>query len=203
LLRLYSEELFKKCFPLQTPAEILRAPLDELVLKICLLDEQRNDHRRGDAASALLGVFREGRLITRDEDMCLPSSSSFQAARVQKVAETGKDAYAVFHEKIQVKGTGGGSGKIYLNQVNFVSRYALLLFGGQGEIIDDAIVLDGWLKFKVGDRGNVGVVLIHELRKELDKVLLRHIQIRNTRDVRLGEECQRIVHVVRKLLQEE
>jgi hypothetical protein len=40
----------------------------------------------------------------------------------------------------------------YLSEVNFVSKkISPLLFGGQLELVKNAIIIDGWLKFKVSD----------------------------------------------------
>ena len=155
------------------------------------------------------GNLRGGRLITKDGDICQPSSNSFQAERVRNAAEIGKDAYAVFHTKHRTigansQGTGPGSAsRIFLSEVNFVSRFALLLFGGELEVRDNALIVDGWLKFKVGENGKSNsVVLIQELRKELDNVMLRHI-LASEEDESLEEECRRVMDVVRKLLAEE
>ena len=44
--RLYSEEFFGQSMPLQTSPEMLRTPLDELILQLCLLYEQRRDETK-------------------------------------------------------------------------------------------------------------------------------------------------------------
>ena len=37
----------------------------------------------------------------------------------------------------------------FLSEVNFVSNFALLLFGGELELVNNTIIVDKWLKFKV------------------------------------------------------
>jgi len=154
------------------------------------------------------GNLRGGRLITKDGDVCKASSSSFQCDRLWNANETGRDAYAVFHAKhrsigVDTQSVGGGQADIYLNEVNFVSRFALLLFSGEVELRGNAIILDGWLKFKIGDRGKAGAILIIELRKELDNVMTRHIQSGDGVDEGPNPDCQRVLRIVRKLLQDE
>lgn len=134
--------------------------------------------------------FRGGRLLTRSGDLCVPSSSSFQAERVQSVAETGRDAYAVYHSKLKLSGAADSMrpDRIILDGVNFVSRFALILFGGELQVRDNFLVIDEWLKFKVsGSNSGSGTgdtrkkvrpavaILLHELRKELDVLLLRRL----------------------------
>lgn len=173
------------------------------------------------------GNVRGGRLLTKDGDVCRPSSSSFQADRVRDAHENGGDAYAVFHGKHRTIGAennkaAGANGKpgtpspiknqqqkeVFLSEVNFVSRFALLLFGGELEVRDTALIVDDWLKFKVGERGGgtSGAVLIRELRKELDTVMLRHIMTSGGNggsSVGLGGDCRRVIGVVRSLLADE
>lgn len=151
------------------------------------------------------GNFRGGRFITKDGDLCKASSNSFQSKRLQNTRETGLDAYTVYHEKHRTVGTDtkAGQGVVFLNEVNFVSRYALLLFAGSVETRGTAIVLDGWLKFKVGEKSRTGAILIVELRKELDNVMTRHIASTDRTDVETYEDCKRVLQVVRKLLVDE
>ena len=156
------------------------------------------------------GNLRGGHLITKDGNVCKARTSSFQAERLTNANETGKDAYAVFHAKHRTIGTdakttvGGTQADVFLSEVNFVSRFALLLFAGQVELKDNAIILDGWLKFKVGEKkGKTNAILILELRKELDNVMTRHIQRGNKLDKETYNECQRVLQIVRKLLQDE
>ena len=68
--------------------------------------------------------------------------------------------------------------------------------------------MDGWLKFKVGEKGSKsGAILILELRKELDNVMTRHIESSGDSGGVDGDamraECQRVLQIVRKLLQDE
>ena len=55
--RLYSEEFCKNSLPSQTCPEILRAPIDELVIQICLLYEhQRDEKKNGNNEQTSKGV---------------------------------------------------------------------------------------------------------------------------------------------------
>jgi hypothetical protein len=121
--------------------------------------------------------FRGGRLLTRTDDLCVPSSSSFQAERVQSVSETGRDAYAVYHSKLKLSGAADcmRPDRIIVDGVNFVSRFALILFGGELQVRENFLVVDEWLKFKVSGSEDTRkkvrpavAILLHELRKELD-----------------------------------
>jgi len=81
-----------------------------------------------------------GRLLTNDsKDTCRPSSNSFQRTRVQRASKSGKDAYAVFHSKHRSLGTSTPGNKrppeTFLSEVNFVSKFALILFGGELELV--------------------------------------------------------------------
>eukprot|EP00536_Pseudo-nitzschia_multiseries_P017713 jgi/Psemu1/328623/estExt_fgenesh1_pg.C_17490002 len=178
------------------------------------------------------GGRRGGRLYTNDGDECIPQSNSFQCKRVREAAQTGKDAYAVYHAKHRTLGTTAaanhkkGASEIFLTEVNFVSRFALLLFGGDLEIVQNAIVVDGWLKFKVssdnnsdGDKDNDtrtpkadtvnNAVLILALREQLDQMILERVVSESSagRDPegtrRTKERHESIIQVVRKLLSEE
>jgi HrpA-like RNA helicase len=153
------------------------------------------------------GGPKGGRLLTKEGDVCRPQMQSFQRPRVQKAAETGKDAYAVYHNKHRSLGTGNRPGEVFLSEVNFVSRYALLLFSGELEIVKNAIVLDGWLKFKIGEKSVAGAVLLLALRDELDQSLLQKISRENDTncedDDKQDEEINELMNVVRQLLAEE
>ena len=153
-----------------------------------------------------------GRLITKDGDSCRASSSSFQGQRIKNASESGKDAYAVYHSKHRTVGVASSENQravqnTFLSDVNFVSRFAILLFGGEIEVNKNYLLVDDWLKFKVIDdketvgekvAGKANAVLIQELRSELDNVLLKRIVSEHSED-----ECERVVEVVRKLLSEE
>lgn len=144
-------------------------------------------------------TMKGGRLITKTSEMCRPSSTSFQAARIKNASETGKDAYAVFHSKHRTVGTNSKVGEIFLSEVNFVSRYALMLFGGELQVRRNALIVDGWLKFKIGDDKKSGAVLIQELRRELDAVLLKHMENESNKDT-VKEECEDVLKFVQSLL---
>jgi hypothetical protein len=109
---------------------------------------------------------------------------------VNTAAETGKDAYAAYHAKQRSLGTG----------VNFISRFSLLFFGGELEVVNNVIRVDEWLKFKIGDKGVAGAVLLLALRDELHNTLLQHVASR-----REGEDqvTQKLIGVVRQLLADE
>jgi len=186
---------------------------------------------------------RYGRLITKEGDSCRASSSSFQGKRIKNASESGKDVYAVYHSKHCTVGTTQTATikekdnihkeknqDIFLSEINFVSRFAILLFGGQIEVQKNYILVDEWLKFKVhnddSSRPNIddrmktktskesksssekvayrsNAILIQELRKELDNVLLKRIMSERTQngDV-LEDECKNVIDVVNKLLSE-
>jgi Helicase associated domain (HA2) len=150
------------------------------------------------------GGPRGGRLLTKNGDVCRPSSASLQADRVRNVSETGRDVYAVFHTKHRSVGTGGKVGEVFLSDIDFVSRFALLLFGGELVIERNALVLDSWLKFKIGgdNKGNAGLVLIQELRCELDNLLLRHV-MPGARNRETSDNNDKLILLLRKLLTED
>ncbi len=170
------------------------------------------------------GGPKGGRLYTNDGDECRPQSNSFQRKRLQQASETGKDAYAVYHAKhksIGVVSSAVGQRQrppeVFLTEVNFVSRFALLLFGGNLEIVENAIIVDGWLKFKVGvdgdkpssEKGEIvnNAVLILALREKLDGMILEHV-LKSSAKNNPGsegslEDHRRIIQVVRKLLSDE
>ncbi len=154
------------------------------------------------------GGPKGGRLLTKEGDICCPQMQSFQRERIKKSAETGKDVYAVYHSKHRNLGTGGRPSEVTLSEVNFVSRYALILFSGELEIVKNAIILDGWLKFKIGEKSMVGAVLMLALRQELDALLLHQISYGNMDPVedstsREKDEIKELMTVVRQLLAEE
>ena len=147
------------------------------------------------------GGPRGGRLLTKEGDACRPQSTSFQRQRVDKAYESGKDAYAVYHGKHRSVGTGSKHAQVFLSEVNFISRFTLLLFGGELEVKKNAIVVDDWLKFKIGDKGVTGAVLLLALRDELDNSMLQHIVATHVDD---GErDNEELLKVVRLLLADE
>jgi hypothetical protein len=151
--------------------------------------------------------FRGGRLLTKEGDSCLASRGSFQSGRLRKTSESGRDAYAVYLAKLVMSGANNKPGevlrkeRVLLSEVNFVSRFAILLFAGDLEVKDNFIVVDGWLKFKVGDKGRTTAILIKELRQELDEVLLRRLQDDPSKE---GDETTNsLLSLVSKMLCEE
>jgi ATP-dependent RNA helicase DHX57 len=145
--------------------------------------------------------FRGGRLLTNNGDVCTPSSQSFQKERVRNTSESGRDVYAVYQSKNQITGAVGDArlqkNKVFLSEVNFVSRFALLLFGGNLEVKDNFIVVDNWLKFKVGDNGRNAAILMTELRRELDICFLSQLS---------GNDAgsnDAVIEMVARLLQDE
>ena len=148
------------------------------------------------------GGYYGGRLLTKDGDTCIPGNGSFQGRRVRKASETGRDVYAVYHSKHQTTGaskeaTTVHAKKVFLTDVNFISRFALLLFGGSLEVKENFILVDQWLKFKVGDRGRIAAVLMTEFRQELDMVLLNRLSGMS------AEGSEDVIEMVVRLLKEE
>ena len=158
-----------------------------------------------------------GRLLTNDNDStCRPSSSSFQRLRVHKASKSGKDAYAVYHSKHRSVGaaTPGQNQKrpeSFLSEVNFVSKFALILFGGQLELVKNAIIVDKWLKFKVSSdeesaSAKLNAVLILSLRELLDQVILENITFASAgseEKAKMTERHREVIQVVRMILADE
>lgn len=179
--------------------------------------------------------IRGGKLVIKGGDTFVPSSSSFQRDRVRNAK---KDTYAVFLSKHQNVGSTSGTNTTsaskkstaatpfsFLSEVNFVSRFSLLLFGGDIVVRDNCLIVDGWLKFKVtvretddsngetkkkkkggGGSSEAYAILIRELRKELDIVMLEYIGsngIEKERRVVLDGRCKRVIDVVKHLLADE
>ena len=152
------------------------------------------------------GGPKGGRLITKEEEICKTSSTSFQTQRLKNASEEGKDAYAVFHSKHRSIGTGEKAGEIYLSNVDFVPRFALLLFGGELVITKNALVLDEWLKFKVGEANKTAIgalVLIQELRVELDNLLIAHVGSKTPEQKKKESQQKKLIGFVRQLLANE
>ena len=65
--------------------------------------------------------------------------------------------------------------KVYLRESTMVSAYALLLFGGETHVdrTSGFIVVGSWIRFHADLKI---AVLIKELRKELDKLMLMKVQ---------------------------
>lgn len=160
------------------------------------------------------GPKDKGKLITSDTDApCRPSSNSFQRNRVLQASKSGKDAYAMYHAKHRTIGAVSARERrppeTYLSDVNFVSKFALLLFGGTPEIAKNAIVIDKWLKFKVSaDDESVkqNAVLILSLREVLDEAIMDNVnETYSDQDDKkvMVERRKSILKVVRKILAEE
>ena len=95
---------------------------------------------------------------------------------------------------------------MFLSEVNFVSKFALLLFGGELELVNNAIIVDKWLKFKVSSDekgGKLNAILVLSLRELLDKMILEHVVEKVSCPVKkatMGECHKRIIGVVRNIL---
>ena len=100
-----------------------------------------------------------GRLVTRTGEVTKPHMNSFQAVRVKEAAVTGKDAYVVFNGMFRSVNKNG-EGQVFLDQVNFVSRFSLLLFGGALTQEGSCVGVGSFLKFKVGGGGEEGNVIV-------------------------------------------
>lgn len=163
------------------------------------------------------GGPRFGKLLTKENDACRPSSDSFQGNRVKNASESGKDAYAVYHCKHKTIGASSyqdqRSAETFLSNVNFISKFSLLLFGGHIHLTKNALIVDGWLKFKVSDDerkskgGDVNnAVLILSLRNLVDRVILEHVKetcCSHEQKLTMIDRHKRIIGVLRKLLAEE
>jgi hypothetical protein len=120
----------------------------------------------------------------------------------QEAAVTGKDAYTVFHSMFRsVNKTG--EGQTYLDQVNFVSRFSLLLFGGELGVDGSKVSVGGFLKFKIGSGGEDGAVMVKGLRKVIEKVMLERLGGGGKADDEANERWKRTVAVVLQLMEEE
>ena len=157
-----------------------------------------------------------GRLLTNGSDAtCRPSSSSFQRLRVQKASKSGKDAYAIYHSKHRSLGTALPEGQkkppeSFLSEVNFISKFALILFGGQLELVKNAIIVDKWLKFKVSsdeETAKQNAVLILSLRDLLDQVILENMTFASSgseeEKAKTIERHRKVIQVVRMILADE
>ncbi|GMH55182.1 hypothetical protein TrLO_g5825, partial [Triparma laevis f. longispina] len=142
-----------------------------------------------------------GNLITKDKERARPHFSSFQMKRVKDAGATGKDAYVVFHSKHRTVGVGG-EGMLFLSQVSFVSRFALLLFcGGAGDCEVDSgyITLGNFLKLKVGGSGDNIALLVQGMRNVIDNMLTDSLVGNKWED----EKFLRICGTLEKLLVDE
>mmetsp|Transcript_18526 Transcript_18526/g.36893 ORF Transcript_18526/g.36893 Transcript_18526/m.36893 type:complete len:409 (+) Transcript_18526:1697-2923(+) len=160
------------------------------------------------------GRFRGGRFVTRgSQELSRPTTGSFQADRLRHCAEEGADAYACFTHKLRVVGaesagaqhsvrdgrTSQSSGETSLCDINFVPRWTVILFGGKIELRKNAVIIDGWLKFKVGDEGSKEdyAVLVKALKQELDLTFLARI---GNDSSEIFEKHKRLIEIVVSLL---
>ena len=134
-------------------------------------------------------------LLTKDGERARPAAASFQRDRVKNANEGGRDAYVVYGEKRK------HGRDCFLDGVDFCGKFALMLFGGELEVAGEDLVVDSWIKFRVGEKGRGCAVLVAELRRELDRIL--HKQILGGAMPEETEECRRVLHVVEMLLREE
>jgi hypothetical protein len=164
--------------------------------------------------------IRFARLITKNGDCCRPSSSSFQLERIRNCSESGSDAYAVYHGKHVTIGTSADANddrkkqEPFLSDINFVPRFAILLFGGQINVKENSLIVDDWLKFKVvddlsedtqklSDKTRVNAILVNEVRKELDNVMSKRIIYSGSSSCSEDgddDESERVISVVKTLL---
>ena len=87
------------------------------------------------------------------------------------------------------------------------------MFGGQLELVKNAIIVDGWLKFKVSDDAESkkssaidNAVLILSLRDALDKVILEHVVetfASSEEKSTVMKRHKQIIEVVRQILSDE
>ena len=158
-----------------------------------------------------------GRLLTSDSsELCRPSSSSFQRRRVQQASDSGRDAYAVYHAKHRSVGAVSPGREqrqqeAFLSEVNFVSKFALILFGGEVRLVKNAIVVDNWLKFKVCDsdddeKEKSNAIILIALRELLDDVIVEHVVetfATAEEKSRMTKRHGNIIEVVQRILADE
>ncbi len=113
-----------------------------------------------------------------------PSSVVFN---LPKVSENEK--WLIYHEKVKTT-------KVYLRDATVISPYPLLLFGGQINVLHEKqlIELDQWIQFRAHPK--IGV-LMKQLRRELDKLLLMKIE---NPQVNLSDMGQNVIDTIATLL---
>jgi len=163
--------------------------------------------------------IRFARLITKNGDCCRPSWSSFQLERIRNCSESGSDAYAVYHGKQITIGTSADANDVrkkqepFLSDINFVPRFAILLFGKLIKVKENCLIVDDWLKFKVvddlsedtqklSDKTRVNAILVNEVRKALDNVMSKRIIYSGSCCSEDGDddESERVISVVKTLV---
>ena len=160
---------------------------------------------------------QRGKLMTSDGFLCVPSSSSFQRDRVNDVSSSGRDAYVVFHSRHRVESSNNSctnTSTTYLTELTFVSRFAVLLFGGKSLHLSGGLVgtsrynecvLDGWLKFRVDclNKQRRGLaVLVLEFRRKLHAMIGNFLNDKNDEEI-LSTKTDELLRIVDKLLTSE
>ena len=148
------------------------------------------------------------KLLTKDGDLCLPSSSSFQRERIISAKSEGRDVYATYLSKFCIIHSSNGDGRSQkttsLTDINFVSRFAIVLFGGNLDMKGNIIIFDEWLKFKLdGDCSKYAAFLIHALREELDNILIDQINSNEDQSCISKEQTMHVIKLVDRLITEE
>jgi hypothetical protein len=92
-----------------------------------------------------------------------------------------------------------GEGQVMLNQVNFVSRYSLLLFGGDLSVEGNNVCVGRFLKFKIGSGGEEGSLLVRGLRRMVELMLLERLAGGEYDEVR----WRKTIEIIVKLMVEE
>jgi len=125
----------------------------------------------------------------------------------------------VYHGKHVTIGAGKSANDLkkkqepFISDINFVSRFAILLFGGQTVVKQNCLIVDDWLKFKVddisddsqkiSDKNKVNAILIDEVRKELDNVMLKRIMYNGNGNLKENDGddgSEQVINVVKTLL---
>lgn len=128
-----------------------------------------------------------------------PGSINF--TRLMNLAPTGKDAFLLYHKKVQ-------STKIYTYDSTFVSPFTILLFGGEikiqwehGSLEGDrsiAVTMDKWLSFRMTESS---AVLVKYIRHELNELLLEKFSDpAQAMEQKRKAKARAIVETIKKLL---
>jgi len=160
------------------------------------------------------GRFKGGKFVTKGSlELSRVTSSSFQADRLKNCAENGSDAYVCFTHKFRIIGSetsepvskdrrkSQNKSETFLCDINFVPRWTIILFGGNLELRKNAVIIDKWLKFKIGDEGSKEdyAVLVKALKQELDLTFLAKI---GNNSPAVSEKHKRLIEIVVILLSE-
>ncbi|KAK3252316.1 hypothetical protein CYMTET_38381 [Cymbomonas tetramitiformis] len=110
------------------------------------------------------GKSKEVKLYARDVGRVFlhPSSVNFNVGRFES-------GWLIYSERVQ-------TAKVYVRECTMVPPYALLLFGGDIEVLhaDGQVTVDRWVRFQAPARI---AVLVRELRAEVDKLLVEKIRV--------------------------